>query len=167
MSLPVRWESAPLLYAGYYLPDILEAVPTVMPSSIIPPSHHELAELAAMARAFNAAPYSVVPKQRTSLRRIRRRLSPDDRQRLVERYTAGESTPTLSREFGISASSVCTLLRSQGVALRGQRLDMPTADRVVTLYREGRSLRQVANTVGCSYGTVRKVLHEAAVPMRM
>lgn len=47
----------------------------------------------------------------------------------------------------MSASSVYTLLRSQGVALRGQRIDMLTAERVVSMYGEVRSIRQVSESL--------------------
>lgn len=131
---------------------------------ILPPIQDQLAELAEMARAFrafNVAAISSPPsKGRPPGTRVRRRLSPEAIARLVERYEAGEHVPALSQEDGISRSSLCTLLRSEGVTLRPRPMDADTRRRAVILYAQGSSIRQVANMVGCSFGMVRKMLHE-------
>lgn len=136
-------------------------------SSLLPPNPDELAELAAMARAHNTLHHS---DSRNVLKvrvvRMRRRLSPESVSRLVERYEAGENTPVLSQEFGISRSSLCTLLRSEGVALRRRPLDADVRQRAESLYAQGSSIRLVASTVGYSYGTVRRTLRDAGVPIR-
>jgi transposase len=131
------------------------------------PTQDQLAELAEMARAFNGATTSSPPlTYRAPATRVRRRLSPGAIARLVERYEAGEHTPALSREFGISGSSLCTLLRSEGVALRRRPIDADAKKRVVGLYAQGASIRRVAKVVGYSYGTIRKMLHREGVGVR-
>lgn len=91
---------------------------------LLPPAPAQLAELAEMARAFNAAPTSLpLSTGSAPVTRVRRRLRPGAIARLVERYEAGEHTPALSQEFGISRSSLCALLRSEGMALRRRPID--------------------------------------------
>ena len=134
---------------------------------LLPPTPDQLAELAEMARAFNAATTSSPPSMdRAPARRIRRRLSSDTVAQLVKRYEAGEHTPALSREFGISRSRLCTLLRSEGVTLRRRPIDGDSSKRAANLYVQGASIQDVAKTTGYSYGTVRRALLDMGVPVR-
>lgn len=128
----------------------------------LPPTPTQLSELAAMAREFNANRKSAsLADQKSSTvsgGRIRYRLSPEAVIQLIDRYRAGESIPALSREFGISRSSLCTLLRSEGVELRRRPIDAATKQRALDLYASGNSIRKVAENIGVSYGAVRKAL---------
>lgn len=100
------------------------------------------------------------------VRRLRRRLPPSAIAELVARYNAGEDTPALSREYGISKTGLCDLLQAEGVAMRGQAITLEDTERAVQLYEKGLTITQVVEQVGYSYGTIRRVLHENGVAMR-
>lgn len=85
---------------------------------------------------------------------------------IVQRYRSGESTTKLSVEYGVSRSSVAALLRKQGVALRGQAMTHEAIDRAVALYRQGLTIREVADKVDYSDSTVRSALRSKGVSMR-
>jgi lambda repressor-like predicted transcriptional regulator len=100
------------------------------------------------------------------MRSLRRRLSPQIISELVARYTAGEATPALSREYGISKTGLRELLLAEGVAFRRQAMTPEDAERAVRLYEGGLTIEQVVGQVGYSFSTIRKVLHENGVTMR-
>lgn len=79
---------------------------------------------------------------------------------------AGEETPALSREFGISASGLRDLLRAAGVSLRGHAITFEDAEKAVHLYESGLTITQVVSHIGYSHGTIRKVLLEHGVAIR-
>jgi AraC-like DNA-binding protein len=99
-------------------------------------------------------------------RSIRRRLSPQAIDELIARYTAGEATPALSREFGISASGLRDLLRAEGVALRDRAITPEDVTKAVQLYEHGVTITQVVKHIGYSRDTIRKVLVEYGVVLR-
>lgn len=100
------------------------------------------------------------------VRSLRRRLSPQTIEEIVARYNAGEETPALSREYGISKSGLCQLLQAEGVSFRRQAITPEDAERAVQLYESGLTIKQVVGQVGYSFGTIRMVLHEHGVTMR-
>lgn len=100
------------------------------------------------------------------MRSLRRRLSPQVIAELVARYDAGEHTPALSREYGISKTGFRELLQEEGVSMRKQAITPEGAVRAVQLYEGGMTITQVVQEVGYSYGTIRRVLHENGVAMR-
>lgn len=85
---------------------------------------------------------------------------------LVARYEAGEDTPALSREYGISKTGLRELLLAEGVTMRRQAITLEDALRAVQLYGSGLTIKDVVRQVGYSYGTIRRVLHEHGVGMR-
>lgn len=99
--------------------------------------------------------------------RLSRRLTKEMVEDIVQRYQSGESTTKLSVEYGVSRSSVAALLRKQGVALRGQAMTQEAIDRAVALYRQGLTIREVADKVDYSYSTVRSALRGKVVSMRI
>jgi len=100
------------------------------------------------------------------VRSLRRRLSPQVIDGLVARYNAGEDTPALSREYGISKTGLLQLLRAEGVCFRRHAISPEDVERVVRLYESGMTITQVMGQVGYSYGTIRRVLHEHGVALR-
>jgi AraC-like DNA-binding protein len=99
-------------------------------------------------------------------RSIRRRLSPQAIDELIARYTAGEATPALSREYGISASGLRDLLRAEGVSLRGHAMTVQDAERAVHLYEHGLTITEVVRHIGYSHGTIRTALRKHGVALR-
>jgi DNA-binding CsgD family transcriptional regulator len=87
---------------------------------------------------------------------------------IVLRYEAGESAVALSREYDISRDGLRRLLKKAGVTIRTQFVVTPEAvKQIVQLYETGLTIRQVAVQLGCSYGTVRRVLHESGAMVRV
>jgi AraC-like DNA-binding protein len=105
-------------------------------------------------------------KQAVPHRSIRRRLSPQAIEELVARYMAGEETPALSREFGISASGLRDLLWAEGVSLRGHAITPEDVKKVVQLYEYGLTITAVVAHIGYSRDTIRKVLLEHGIAIR-
>lgn len=135
--------------------------------SFIPPTPHEIAILAAKARAFNQKhPTATTSKPAPIRSSLRRRLSPQTIDELKRRYVAGEHSTALSKEYGVSKSGLVSLLRSEGVALRRQPLTDATTKRAVRLYERGYTIQQVADQVNSSYGAIRKMLHAQEVRVR-
>jgi AraC-like DNA-binding protein len=79
---------------------------------------------------------------------------------------AGEETPALSQEFGISGSGLRDLLRAEGVSLRGHAITSEDAERAVRLYESGLSITRVVAQVGYSHGTIRTALLKHGVAIR-
>lgn len=134
-------------------------------SALVPPTLSELVKLTQQARGMqsDAAP---VEKQDAPVRRLRRRLSPQQIEELVTRYNAGEDTPALSRAHGISRGGLRKLLLAQGVSFRKQPMTPEDVERATCLYENGMSIKQVVERVGYSFGTVRRMLHENGVAVR-
>lgn len=129
------------------------------------PTAGELVKLAQKSRRMDPALVQV-GEQEVPTRRLRRRLSSQERAELVARYRAGEDTPALSREYGISKCGLLHLLGKEGVTMRKQPMAPPDAKRAVRLYESGMSITEVVDQVGYSYSTIRKCLVENGVAMR-
>ena len=84
----------------------------------------------------------------------------------MARYNAGEKTPALSREYGISKTGLLQLFQTEGVSLRRRAMTPKDAERAVRLYEGGSTIKQVVERVGVSYVTIRIVLHENSIAMR-
>lgn len=85
----------------------------------------------------------------------------------MARYNAGEDTPALSREYGISKTGLRQLLLAEDVSFRRRPITPEDAERAVRLYASGLTIMQVVEQVGYSFGTIRMVLHENGVAMRV
>lgn len=99
-------------------------------------------------------------------RSIRRRLGLPGIEEIVARYVAGEETPALSQEFGISASGLRDLLRAEGISLRGHAMTVQDAEKAVQLYLAGLTITQVVAHIGYSHGTVRTALLKRGIAIR-
>lgn len=131
----------------------------------MPPAPGELAKLVRKTGRLN--PDSVPAEEKeVPLRTLQRRLSPQVRADLVARYIAGEDTPALSREYGISKCGLLHLLRKEGVTMRKQAIAPRDAERAARLYTSGLSITEVVERIVYSYSTVRKSLHASGVAMR-
>ena len=57
-------------------------------------------------------------KSRWKRHALRKRLSPEEKATLVQRYIEGEASPVLAKAFGLSENGVLAQLRRSGVKLR-------------------------------------------------
>lgn len=134
-------------------------------SALLPPTPDELESLALHSRVMQ--PRSASKRvQDAPVRSLRRRLAPQVIAELVARYRAGEDTPALSREYGISKTGLRELLQAAGVSMRRQAITPEDAQRAVRLIEGGMTIKQVVGQVGYSFGTIRRVLHEKRVAVR-
>lgn len=86
---------------------------------------------------------------------------------LARRYEAGASIVALVRQTGMDKRAIRTMLVDAGVDLPvSHPLTADEAEQVVARYQAGESIRTLAASMGCSYGTIRAALHAAQVPMR-
>jgi AraC-like DNA-binding protein len=134
-------------------------------SPLSPLTPDEVARLAQLSRKMQPEATSG-EKQVVPQRSIRRRLPPQVVDELIARYMAGEETPALSQEFGISASGFRDLLRAKGVSLRGHAITPEDAERAVRLYARGLTIIQVAAQIGYSHATIRKSLIKHGLVLR-
>lgn len=131
----------------------------------MPPTPGEVAKLAQLSRSIQPDATSK-GMQAAPQRSLRRRLAPQAIEELVARYIAGEETPALSREFGISASGLRQLLRADGMSLRGHAITPEDVEKAVQLYERGLTITQVVAQVGYSHGTIRTALLKHGVAIR-
>lgn len=134
-------------------------------SMLTTPTPTDVARLAQLSRSLQPATIAE-RKPAAPHRSLRRRLPPEAIEELVTRYTAGEETPALSREIGISASGLRDLLRAEGVSLRGHAITPEDAERAVQLYEQGLTITQVVAQIGYSHGTIRRALLAHGVAIR-
>jgi len=126
-------------------------------NSLMPPTPDAVAKLAHLAHKMPAeSPARETHPSRP--RNLRRRLTPQVIEEIVTRYTAGEKTPALSREFGISESSVRDLLGAEGITLRGHAITLEDIGRTVRLCESGLTITAVAAQLGYAHGTIRTAL---------
>lgn len=124
-----------------------------------------LARLLKKARASNVE-NDPSASQEYIARNLRRRLDPKVIFTLVARYNAGEHTPALAKEYGISSTGLRKLLLNEGVKLRMQSITPEDSDQAVQLYQSGLTIREVVKEIGYSLGSIRRELHRRGVPMR-
>lgn len=132
----------------------------------MPPALNEVEKLAQLSRKVPPEP-PAKEKHAVSHRSLRRRLAPQAVEELVARYTAGEETPALSREYGISGSGLGELLRTERVSLRGHAITSEDAARAVRLYGRGMTITQIVAQIGYSHGTIRTALLMRGVAIRL
>jgi hypothetical protein len=132
----------------------------------MPPTPGEVKKLAQLSRKIRPEAPSK-GKQEAPYRSLRRRLSPQAIEELVARYTAGEETPALSREFVISGSGLRDLLRAEGVLLRGHAMTVHDAEKAVHFYEYGLTITEVVAQIGYSHGTIRTALLKRGVALRL
>lgn len=134
--------------------------------SQLPPTPTMLARLVKKVRASNVESEPSTSNKEYVPRNLRRRLDPKVISTLVDRYNAGEHTPVLAKEHGISMTGLRKLLLNEGVKLRMQSITPEDSDQAVKLYQSGLTIREVVKEVGYSLGSIRRELHRRGVPMR-
>lgn len=125
-----------------------------------------LARLVKKVRASNVESEPSTSNKEYVARNLRRRLHSKVIFTLVDRYNAGEHTPALAKEHGISMTGLRKLLLNEGVKLRMQSITPEDSDQAVKLYQSGLTIREVVKEVGYCLGSIRRELHRRGVPMR-
>jgi transposase-like protein len=115
-------------------------------------------------RSFGDRPASAsTPKPR----RKWTRLTPEQRQDVVDRYRAGEHTTTIAKSFDVAKSTIIKVLRDNDVPMRRQAMTPEQVTEGVQLYvDEELSLSHVAERLGVVQETMRLALLDVGVTLR-
>lgn len=132
---------------------------------LLPPTPGDLENLAQRSRMAHSVTIPVECPQ-SPVRSLRRRLSPQEIEKVVTRYKAGQPITLLSQEYGISRPGLREILRDEGVAFRRRGMAPEEANRAVRLYESGLTIVQVVARVGYSYSVVCRMLHKRGVAVR-
>ncbi|MET4781603.1 hypothetical protein [Glaciihabitans sp. UYNi722] len=100
------------------------------------------------------------------IHRLERRLSAEQVEEIVLRYSARESTRSLAKEFNVAPSALIRLLRERNVVVRQQ---VVTAEQETTMAREyeaGATMAELEQEHELSHGAVLRALHRSGVEMR-
>jgi transposase-like protein len=89
-----------------------------------------------------------------AVNKLSRRLNTAVVARLVAQYEAGATSRQLAVEFGIAKSSVLSILRPEGAALRFSRLSDSDKEEMARLYGAGMSQVDIARRFGRDPGLV-------------
>jgi len=91
---------------------------------------------------------------------------PDVEARVCELYKGGLAILVVAREVGRSDTFVRSVLQRRGVAIRGRKRSSISADQIVPLYEQGKSMVEIAELLGCSPPLVNRRLEDAGVTKR-
>lgn len=135
-------------------------------SSLSPPTPEALARLVEFTRSMRP-PTPPIIAQTTPPRSIKRRLSKQQRDEIIRRREAGETLRALSHAFGISESGLRDLLFTATMEMKKRPMTAEDVVRAVALYQSGLSVKQIALELRYPLGTIRRVLKEHGVKMRV
>lgn len=106
----------------------------------------------------------------TEVRRIRQKqknLSSIEIQAVCKRYQSGDSVYKLAEDFGCHRSTISAVLKRNGVEVSHKASTKPElVKRVIELYAEMKTPKEVGAIVGLDCGTVRQVLKENGIYIR-
>lgn len=118
--------------------------------------------------------------------RLTHKLSPDDKEDVVRRYNAGESSSQIAKHFEVSNVAILGILKRRGVQIRsakeahpqgreagrvytnqhGVGLSDAVREDVVARYKSGQNSPQIALEIGTTVATVCKILRQHGVATR-
>ena len=94
-------------------------------------------------------------------------LSENEIQTVCKRYQSGDSVYKLARDFDCHRSTISAVLKRNGVEVTHQASKKPElVKRVIELYAEMRTPKEVGAIVGLDCGTVRQVLKDNGIYIR-
>lgn len=102
----------------------------------------------------------------TDPRRKWKRLNDEARAQVVARYSAGETTTVLAKDYDVAKSTIIGILRANNVVVRRQPLTAEQVSDAARLYESGLSLSQVAEALNVNQETMRVAIMKAGVEIR-
>lgn len=99
-------------------------------------------------------------------RRKWKRLSDEARAQVVARYSAGDTTTALAKDYDVAKSTIIGILRANNVVVRRQPMTAQQVGDAARLYETGLSLSQVAATLDVNQETMRVAIIKAGVVLR-
>lgn len=95
------------------------------------------------------------------------RLSDTARADVASRYSAGETSTALAKEYGVAKSTILGILRANSVVVRRQPLPKQQVAEAARLYEAGSSLSQVAEALKVNQETMRMAIIKAGESPRV
>lgn len=126
-------------------------------------------ELPVLRRAKRAAKQprpAERPIRTPTVHRLDQRLSPQDRELILDAYRRGESTRSISDRFGIARNSIDRLAQAAGLPRQVSRLTDQEQAEAIRLYVSGMSLQRVGERLGRSPGTIWILLKRKGIELR-
>ncbi|MFC7580441.1 hypothetical protein ACFQ23_02730 [Schaalia naturae] len=99
-------------------------------------------------------------------RRKWKRLNDEARAQVVARYSAGETTTALAKDYDVAKSTIIGILRANNIVIRRQPMTVQQVGEAARLYESGLSLSQVATTLDVNQETMRVAIMKAGVEIR-
>jgi hypothetical protein len=99
-------------------------------------------------------------------KQVQRRLRPAEIAELVTGYESGLTVYELGNKHRIHRVTVSSLLKREGIPLRGQSLTPEQVIQSISLYVNGLSLKRVADEIGCSDSTIWNALRARGIMIR-
>jgi sRNA-binding protein/uncharacterized protein (DUF433 family) len=100
------------------------------------------------------------------------RAQPSRNEEIVRRYVAGESSPVIAADYGLSPVSVRHILRAAGVTIRsrwvyGRGVLLPEQEqKIIERYRAGIAVDQIVLECSINRNKLYQILADAEVPLR-
>lgn len=85
---------------------------------------------------------------------------------MVARYSAGDTTTALAKDYDVAKSTIIGILRANNVVVRRQPMTADQVSEAARLYESGLSLSQVAEALGVNQETLRVAVIKAGVVLR-
>ena len=99
-------------------------------------------------------------------RRKWKRLNDEARAQVVARYSAGDTTTALAKDYDVAKSTIIGILRANNVVVRRQPMTADQVSQAARLYESGLSLSQVAEALRVNQETMRVAIMKAGVEIR-
>ena len=99
-------------------------------------------------------------------RRKWKRLNDEARAQVDARYSAGDTTTALAKDYNVAKSTIIGILRANNVVVRRQPTTADQVSEAARLYESGHSLSQVAEALGVNQETMRVAVIKAGVVLR-
>ncbi len=135
-------------------------------SGLLPPPPLEIAKLAEQSRTVTTTKAPKLDKNVVHPY-LSRRLSAQGIETIVARRKSGERVKVLCEEYGISESGLGDLMVRAEAPVRTSPITSEDINIAVQLYESGLTVKQVVKQLGYSIRTIRRVLHEKGVTMRV
>ena len=90
--------------------------------------------------------------------KIKYRLTEDEIQAVLRRYEAGEASATVGKAFGISKTTVISILNEHGIAIRKLGLTDKQKQQATRLRQSGLTLNEVARQIGSNYSATQRYI---------
>lgn len=90
--------------------------------------------------------------------KIKYRLTEAQIRIILSRYEAGEASAMVGKAFGISKTTVISILSEHGIAIRKLGLTDKQKKQAIHLRQSGLTLNEIARQLGISYGAAQRFL---------